>query len=80
MEVHYVDETYRDTQDGIREPFRWAHFANPRFLSVGFLLAVLVIAALGSNESAETAGQGVGVGAHVAANAVRAARALGGPL
>lgn len=75
MEVHYADEVYR-RPDGIRDPFRWSRFSNPRFVLVGVFLALVVVLVAGNDRGAVTAGAGVAAGSHVAATAVRMAIGL----
>ncbi|MFT6399219.1 MAG: hypothetical protein ACJAYU_003984 [Bradymonadia bacterium] len=72
QEVYYTDEVYRD--DGIRDPFRWARFSNPGFIGVGFLLVLTMLFASSRDPGPSVAGQGLEVGAHVAAEAIRTAR------
>lgn len=72
MEPHYIDETYR-AHDGVRDAFRWARFAEPRFLAAGLLLALVVILISSQDPSGTTAGDGVAAGSHVAATSVRMA-------
>jgi hypothetical protein len=73
QEIYYADEVYR--ADGIRDPFRWARFSNPRFFGVGALVVVMLILASGRDPNAAVAGEALAVGSHVAAEAVRTARA-----
>lgn len=71
--VYYADVVYRD--DGIRDPFRWARFSEPRFLTLGAVLILVLIAASARDTRAGVAGDALEVGSHVAAEAVRTARA-----
>ena len=72
-QVHYSDQVYR--RDGIRDPFRWARFSEPRFLALGAMVVLIMIAASARDPGAAIAGDGLEVGSHVAAEAVRTARA-----
>lgn len=73
QEVYYADEVYR--RDGIRDPFRWARFSEPRFLALGGFLVLIMILAGARDPRAAVAGEALEVGSHVAAEAVRTARA-----
>ena len=73
QQVYYADEVYRS--DGIRDPFRWARFSEPRFLFMGALVVVVLVLASARDPHAGVAGQALTVGSHVAAEAVRTARA-----
>ncbi len=73
QDVYYTDEVYRD--DGIRDPFQWARFSNPGFIGVGLLLVLALVLGSSRDPRASVAGQALEVGAHVAAESIRTARA-----
>ena len=73
QQVHYADQVYRS--DGIRDPFRWARFSEPRFLAMGAFVVLILILSGARDPRARTAGDALEVGSHVAAEAVRTASA-----